>query len=217
MAISVVQSASSTNLSSGTTAGNCVIIAAGNNSSSVAPSAPKLGGSTGNFTTAVVSTIYGPDSNSHYSSVAIFYDPSCAGGQTTISGTGFGVYDVYEISGLGACTVDTSGSNGATTGSSFTVTAGGATTAAVEFWVICTVAVNLSNAYSPAPYSSPWTAGPFDSYYQITSSTGTPSGSGSGFSSIVRAGVIAAFKPAPGPVAAQSVNARQAVKRAAYY
>jgi hypothetical protein len=100
MAISLVQAKSATGtsatsltvtLNSNTTAGNCLVVCVGTEESTDNPtvSGITLGGSAGNFASA--STAY----NNTYINAAIWIDPDCAGGQTSVvismtGGTGSG-------------------------------------------------------------------------------------------------------------------------------
>ena len=104
MAISVVQSAYSTtaysaSFTSGTTAGNCVIACIIGYDTGMSISGVTLGGSAGNFASAVQGYL-----SADYAFSAIWVDPNCAGGQTAVAATVsatevYGLY-IFEVAGL---------------------------------------------------------------------------------------------------------------------
>ena len=123
-----------------TTAGNCLIVCIdGYNSSALSQSVSgvTLGGSAGNFSQMVTNT-------TTLTFVAIWADPNCAGGQTTvvISGTNLstssgagGYVVVYEVSGLATASVLDQSSSATGTSTAWSSGATATTTQASEFWV----------------------------------------------------------------------------------
>ena len=219
MAPSLVQSKSATaasvttvtvTLTSSTTAGNCLIVAV---VTSASPSNPTvsgitLGGAAGNF--AQSATAGNPSVDSE--SVFIWADPNCAGGQTAVSVTlsaASGSCNVWvmEWSGLVTSTpVDKTAGQAQSAVTSWSSTATATTTQASEVAVGAVGTFNGTGVGTITGPSSPWTnlaqvtsasthvgllAG-----YNILSSTGTVTYSGTFASSSDGATAVATFKAA---------------------
>ena len=223
MTITVVQSAqnlgndSSTGnptvtvtLGSPTTAGNCLLVAVlttgtGNNP---AVSGITLGSSGDTFTSLI-------SNGSGTSDViaAIFADPGCSGGQTTVtvttsggSGTGYMNVSVLEVSGLVTSAGSLLDKSSGATGSGSTSWSSGTTattTQAAEFWIGCGGTYYTATITGP---SSPWTNlatqdGPqlhTVAGYQVTSATGTATYSGTFSVSENSGAVVVTLKGASG-------------------
>lgn len=178
-------------LNSATVAGNCLVVCIGTQQGTTNPtvSGVTLGGSAGNF--AAAATAY----NSSFDNAAIWVDPNCAGGQTSVvisftGGSGTGVTYaawVMEWSGIsGSSPVDQS-SDGNGAGTSFSSGATGTTVQAAEL----VVGVDANNTSTPTGPSSPWTnltvlsvtsgvtTMKLIASYQVASATGTFTYSGS--------------------------------------
>jgi len=194
VAVAFVQAASNTGtstvtvtLGSPTTAGNCLVacIAMGNASGTASVASVKLGGAADNWSQlkAVGDLAVGAEQ------LAVWADPSCAGGQTAVAVTLnvalVSLVWVFEFSGVAAsavldqsATFDSAGG----TNSTFSVTSG-ATTQASEVAVGCVYGFNTTIT---GP-SSPWvneatitsTTRTLQAGYDILSSTGTVTYSGS--------------------------------------
>ena len=195
MSIAFVQAASNTaaassvtvTLGSATTAGNCVIacIALGNGSSTSAVSSVTLGGSAGNFSQikAVGDLAVGAEQ------LAIWVDPNCAGGQTSVAitqTTGLVTMAwVFEFSGLAlSALLDQSATfdSAVGTNSTFSITSG-ATTRASELAVGCAYAFSTTITGPSSPWVNEATLSQgndrLQASYNILSSTGTVTYSGS--------------------------------------
>ena len=195
MSIAFVQAASNTaaassvtvTLGSATTAGNCVIacIALGNSSSTSAVSSVTLGGSAGNFSQikAVGDLAVGAEQ------LAIWVDPNCAGGQTSVAitqTTGLVTMAwVFEFSGLAlSALLDQSATfdSAVGTNSTFSITSG-ATTRASELAVGCAYAFSTTITGPSSPWVNEATLSQgndrLQASYNILSSTGTVTYSGS--------------------------------------
>lgn len=172
MAISLVQSkiGSTTSgstltvtLNSGTTAGNCVVVALmflGSTTNPSGVSGITLGGSAGNFASAIIEGA----SSTTTPGTAIWTNPNCAGGQTAVaitltggSGTIGMIAFVYEVSGVASTSVvdKTQGTTKSSNSTSFTSNATATTTNAVEFWVGIGASASGSALTLTGP-SSPW-------------------------------------------------------------
>jgi len=227
VAISVVQSkvildASSGSFSSATTAGNCVVVAitADNTSNvTITTTGVTLGGSAGNFAQAAATQSGFADSVTTYA--GIWVDPSCAGGQTAIaatvtngvftSGNGTGLI-IYELSGVtSASPVDRTSTGNATTGTALSSGTTATTTQAVE-----AVIGVLSSYASMSAYGSGYTnltiAEGSNVYgaagYQVTSTTGTFSYTGTQGVSGPWAAVVVTLKSLSGGPSAVAGTAR---------
>jgi hypothetical protein len=129
-----------------------------------------LGGSAGNWASQVTLT------TALAGQVALWADPNCAGGQTSVAITQNGpgaslAAQVYEISGLVTTSpLDASSSNGPTslTTSSWTSNASGTTTQATE------IAIGVVGGYNNAGSSTTLTgpSSPWTNETQVTPSTG---------------------------------------------
>lgn len=208
MAITVVQAAQNINATefqtsvtvtfgSATTAGNCVVAVIGGRVNGYSGLSLTLGGSAGNFSKLTdVSILSGA------AFLAAWADPSCAGGQTTVTATLNGgdqiissmMIEVYEVSGVASAGVlDQSGTASGGNISSISVSTGTTATAS-EFWCGAVWAETSSPPLSGP--SSPWANQPamnigggnsiwMVSGSEIASSTGaatysgTPAASGS--------------------------------------
>lgn len=218
-------------LGSATTAGNCLVVATQGADSSVnqAVSGITLGGSAGNFA-ALVSPIGTAGTTAGI--VDMWADPNCAGGQTSVVVTWAGNNSheiqvfVYEFSGLATSSLlDKSSTNFTTSpGGTWTSNATATTTQAVELWF---GAVGSLNGTTTGP-SSPWinssqlgaTGRTLLVGYQITSSTGTATYSGTfSVSQFSEVGVVTLHSPSGAavngtvqPVATFPVPRRQAAR-----
>lgn len=207
MSISLVQSAhagnSTASFSSPTTAGNCVVVAVTDENGASAISGVTLGGSAGNFTQA--GSIFG---NSCLA--AIWVDPNCAGGQTSVNFTATGLSDpnmaIYEFSGVAASSVVDKTSSSTGPGSSTAWSSGStATTSQANEVYIGATATGQPGATVISGPGSPWTNVTVTDAlksifgYQIASSTGTPAYSGTAsFSDSQWASLIVTLKGAAG-------------------
>jgi hypothetical protein len=140
---------------------------------------------------------------------AIWADPDCAGGQTTVSvnfgggsvNTGTGIV-ILEVSGLASSSVaDRASSGTGTSGSSWSSGTTLTTTAARELWVGVITVNTFSNTVTQP--GAPWTSLAFSNgagaAYQIVSSTGTAAFAGTQTQGNGWASVVATFLPAPPP------------------
>lgn len=182
-------------LDAATTAGNALVVmiaTSGTTSNPTSVSAVTLGGSADNF--AQVST-YGSASDAAIG--ACWLDLNCAGGQTSVAitvaggtGTLATLASVYEWSGLYPVSPFDQTSNGVSTGStSWSSGTSPTTTQATEVWFGAVFTTESSAGTITGP-SSPWTnlaqvsqtQGSFEdrwmSGYQVVSSTGTATYSG---------------------------------------
>ena len=218
MAITLVQATSGSHGTGSTTltltftnpvtAGNMIIVCWQSCSTGTNPtlSGITIGGSADNF--AVVKT----ETNSNAGNVAIWADPNCAGGGTSLvitqSGTGGGQSAfAYEVSGLAtsAATDKTAGGTGSSGAWSSGATA--TTTNANEFWVGMCSSTDGSTMAGPA---SPWTNETAItqtvsiltvrsvSGYQIASSTGAATYSGTSSGNDGWGAAVATFLPSSG-------------------
>lgn len=232
MAISLVQHASAmtggsatvTVTLSSTTAGSCLIMCGLSQvTSGSAFTGVTLGGSAGNWAAQVT------DQTAPIGTVAIWADPNCAGGQTSVvvtqSAADLMAVDVYEVSGLALTSpLDKTSQNaiaGTQSTQAWTSNATATTTQASEFWVGITGGYNnLFTAVTVTGPSSPWTneaqltpvTGVFSlSGYQITSSTGAATYSGTANTTgtnLFYIAIAATFQPAAAVVAGPGVTAR---------
>lgn len=214
-------------LGSNTTAGNALVvmtITAGSTNGSI--SGITLGGAAGNFASEVV---FGT-SGSH-AIASCWSDPDCAGGQTSVvisnsggSGTQTTLAWVYEISGMPSTgpLLDPGVSAGVSSSgsvSSWTLGPTSTTSQAVEVWL--GVAGGNVSGTSVGTYTgpaSPWanetqqgvSGASFSlggiSGYQVTSSTGTASYSGSVTPTSTIEGLVVALKAATGNTSSGSVG-----------
>lgn len=195
MPVSVVQTASNTGtstvtvtLGSSTTAGNCLVacIAMGSGGGLATVSGVTLGGAADHWAqlAAAGNLLTGAEQ------LAVWADPNCAGGQTavaiTVSGAAVTLAQVFEASGIAASSVldqsATADSGGATSGPAFSLSTG-STAQASELAIACTYGYNQT-VTGP---SSPWvneatlasTTRDLQASYQILSSAGTVTYSGS--------------------------------------
>jgi hypothetical protein len=186
VAISVVQSKSGTgttlSFTSATTAGNCIVVGYTDEIGAETPTGVTLGGAAGNFAQLVAAAATPVEFNGV---VALWADPSCAGGQTaisvTVSGSNAPAVWAIEVSGLVPSSpldkeTSSSGSSGSwSSGSTAT------TSQATELWVGACCDIGVGNAPPITGPSSPWvnttvtnaSADPQIFGYQIASSTGT--------------------------------------------
>lgn len=166
-----------------TTAGNTLVVCVMSYSFTAQGSVSgiTLGGSAGNFSQLCAAH---ETNGTFWSDTFIWADPNCAGSQTAIvvSGTNLtitsgGLVVVYEVSGLGTAVLDVS-STGNGNSASYSSGTTGTTATASEFWV---GAVGAGNFITKP--GSPWTdsgggVSEAASGYQIVSSTGTATYSG---------------------------------------
>ena len=203
-------------LGSPTTAGNCLVVAAVTTSVGTATtvSGVTLGGSADNF-----GSLYSEGNPATSNSVLTWWaDPNCAGGQTSVvvstaggSGTGYIAASVFEVSGLAStlgALLDQSSGNDHTASNvtSFTSNATGTTANPNELWLGLVGSYNLHPTFTGP--SSPWnnlaqqtTNAALSSLagYQIVSSTGTATYSGTMTSADYVAAVITLNGAAPAP------------------
>ena len=170
-----------------TIAGNCLLVliaSKGSSGSAASVSGITLGGSAGNF--ASLAAAHGTDGFTDWADAFAWADPSCAGGQTAVSvsgsnlgvGSGIGGVTVLEISGIAASSPLDKSSTGNGQSSSFASGATATTTVAAELWAA--IAATPGSATGP---ESPWTdesppGSAAAAAYQVVSSTGTASYSG---------------------------------------
>ena len=198
MAISVVHTTASNTATTtipATTAGNCLVVCVdsfGGSTQSV--TGITLGGSAGNFSQLIA---VGGAASLPFS--AIWADPNCAGGQTSvvISGTGLSLISgdggvvIYEISGLASSSVLDQSSSGTTaSGTTFSSGTSGTTALANEIYV-----GTADGSPTMAGPSSPWTntvngGNAAVSGYQIVSATGTATYAGTSGSGTTSAAVV---------------------------
>lgn len=221
MPISFVQQASNTGtstvtvtLGSNTTAGNCLVvcIALGSAGSLASVASVKLGGVADNFSQlkAVGDLTTGAEQ------LAVWADPNCAGGQTAVAITlnvaAVSLAYVFEFSGVAAssildqsATFDSAGG----TNSTFSVTSG-TTTQASEVAVGCVYGFNTTIT-GPA---SPWvneatitsTTRNLQASYNILSSTGTQTYSGSFGAAAFNGQILVTLKAAAAVAAAAAIT-----------
>ena len=134
-----------------TTAGNCIVVCAGNYSTASGTDLTgiTLGGSAGNFG----KLISVPTTSALNQGCAIWADPDCAGGQTSVVVTLNGTHALsavaYEVSGLVTSAVlDQSSASSGTSGSSWTSGTTGMTTLASEAWF---GVASVYNAFAAEP------------------------------------------------------------------
>lgn len=149
------------NLTSPTTAGNCLVVAVamGNSTTNPTVSGITLGGAAGNFAAAVTL------SNNADANVAIWTDQNCAGGQTAVAvtlnagtgaGNGYDVY-VYEFSNVATSSaVDKTASAGAGSGN-FSSGSTGTLASANEVAIGIGAGIGAVGAPTVAGPASPWT------------------------------------------------------------
>ena len=190
------------NFSSNTTTGNTIIVCVTAKGSTANPgvSGITIGGNADSFTYAQFFS-----NNSEYDA-EIWYDAGCLGGQTSVvisfsGGTG-GTYStaaqIYEMPG--GLSYDTSTGSAATTGTTWTSTATATTTQAKEIWF------GAARTHSTATVTGAWTSvvnalsngTNHAAAYQIVTSTGTATFSGTQTSGLYTA-VVVAFYPASEP------------------
>src|ERR1035441_10193259 len=203
-----------------TTAGNCLVVCIASYGSGLIGSISgiTLGGSAGNF--AALAAVNGAANGSDSNGAFIWADPNCAGGQTSvvISGSdlsvasGSGGVVIYEISGLPTSSVLDKASTGGDSviGTAWSSGATATTTVANEIWIGC-----AATDYDGTGPSSPWTntvlgGGIGLAGYQIVTSvgaatySGTQSTSGTWAAAVVTLVAAAggpAFQPTTIPVA----------------
>lgn len=222
MALTVVQAqvisaAASGSFSSPTTAGNTVIVAVATvNTSNVALSVSgvTLGGAAGNFGQVVAEQSAYASGETQFT--AIWADPDCAGGQTTVAVSGSNLalattgngFVIMEVAGLVttslAALVDQTAVDTATTGTAVSSGTTAATSQASEIAVAA-----FSTDYSMSGFTAGWTTEEIlasgSSYaaaaYQVLTSTGTVSCGCTQGSSGVWAGCVATFKANVGTTA----------------
>jgi hypothetical protein len=215
---SLVQSVSGTTtgttisltLPQNTAAGNCLIITVVTSATPANPtvSGITLGGSAGNFAQAATAGSTGADAQTSF----IWADPNCAGGQTAISislttgNTGSANATAMEWSGLALSSVtdQTAGSPNGTSSTSWSSTASGTTTQAFEVAIGCVGAFNASGIGTITGPSSPWTNLTQETSasthvglltgYQVLSSTGTVTYSGTFAATSAYAALVVTFK-----------------------
>lgn len=229
MTINIVQfqtfgDALSGSFSNPTSAGNCVIVFINvfNNTDGDTPSTSgcTLGGSGGNFTKAAEAV--SGYSGTNYALATIWVNPGCAGGQTAIGLTGnnlqynadYGIM-IMEVSGLAAASVvdkTSTGNNEASTSWSSGTTA--TTTIPSELWVGASTPTGGSISNPGSPWTVDTYTGGIGNGYQIVSSTGTATFSGTQGANAWAAAVVT-LKSAPNPTL-HPVLVQQAVKRAAF-
>lgn len=180
MTILVVHSTSSTSSPvtiPSTTAGNCLVVCvssypSGGGAQSV--SGVTLGGSAGNFSQLAAT-------GTTFSFAAIWADPDCAGGQTSVAVSGSNLLiwgiQVYEVSGLTVAAVLDQSAAATSTGTSWSSGATAATTQAGEIWIGC-----AQTGTAITGPGSPWTTTAGSTWscagYQIVTSTGAAMFSG---------------------------------------
>ena len=185
--VNITKSNSLTPTIPSTTAGNCLLVliaSKGSSGSAASVSGITLGGSAGNF--ASLAAAHGTDGFTDWADAFAWADPSCAGGQTAVSisgsnlgvGSGIGGVTVLEISGIAASSPLDKSSTGNGQSSSFASGATATTTVAAELWAA--IAATPGSATGPG---LPWTdesppGGAAAAAYQVVSSTGTASYSG---------------------------------------
>src|ERR1035441_3016083 len=191
-----------------TTAGNCLVVCIASYGSGLIGSISgiTLGGSAGNF--AALAAVNGNPVGSDSSAAFIWADPNCAGGQTSvvISGSdlsvasGGGGVVIYEISGLPTSSVlDKSSTGGdSTIGSAWSSGATATTTVANEIWIGCG-----ATDYTGTGPSSPWTntvpgSGLGRAGYQIVTSVGAATYSGTQSTSGTWAAAVVTLKASGG-------------------
>lgn len=195
-------------LGSNTTAGNCLVVCVATNNTTTTISGITLGGSAGNFSQIVSQA--SPAVFGSGASCFIWADPNCAGGQTsvvvTFSASVKAAVDVYEFSGLVASSVLDKSSTASGTSTSWTSGTTATTALAAEAWV-GVVAIDDNTGTPTGPFSS-WTNETAQglggatatlqeiSGYQITSSTGTATYSGSYAAAADYAGAVVTLKGA---------------------
>jgi hypothetical protein len=191
MAISVVQSQSGSaggsftdtltiTLTSATTAGNCLVVVAGNDSAQTI-SGITLGGSAGNFANAA--------GVANSAEVEIWTDQNCAGGATSVVITWTGSFSnltavVYEVAGLlTSAAVDKTATNSGT-GTPWNSGTTATTTQASEIW-IGGYQNNAATSDTVTGPSSPWVntqvnqaSRYLEAGYKIVSATGAATYSG---------------------------------------
>lgn len=233
MAVAFVQTAGSANASatttvtatfgSSTTAGNCVVAVIGRRTTT-AVTGVTLGGSAGNF--AELTSIV----NGSVTSIHVWADPSCAGGQTSVVATGSSnigmAMTIYEFSGVAAASpLDQKSTGSGTSSTSFTSGATPTTTLGDEAWVggaCIPVTGTLTGPSSPwaneAQQASTTNVITLRSGFQVATSIGAATYSGTISTSttycaavVTLLGIAAAALPSP------PVVISQAVKRAAFY
>ncbi len=203
----------SVTLSSPTTAGNYLAVCFIPVSHTAAPTGVTLGGSADNFTQIVAAAGAGYP-------VAIWGDPSCAGGQTSVAVQGYtpGSNDgivVFEFSGVASLDQSSAASNN--TGGTYDSGTTAATASAAEAWV--GAVANQAGGVLGLP-GSPWTNYQPGSHvaagYQITTATGTADYSGPNAGGGFWGAAVVTLQGPP-PPSLSRIFLGQAVKRAAFY
>lgn len=235
----VVQSKALTGAGSGTlsgsfttatTAGNCIIVALGFYSPTAAilsVSSVTLGGVAGNFGQVVFTQSASGTANTM--AAAIWADPNCAGGQTSVSVTvaggsaqfsAVGGYVIYEVSGLAAtlaALTDKTSTGNATTGTTTSSGATATTTNVLDF-IIGSVADFNNITTDPVSWNNTAEAGAGyagEAGYQVPGTTGTFTYSAVQSTSSTWASVVAALLPPPvGSRANAVIQANPLVKSA---
>lgn len=207
-------------LGSGTTAGNCLVacIAMGNGGTLASVSSVKLGGAADNW--AQLKAV--GDLTTGAEQLAVWADPNCAGGQTavaiTVTGAAVTLAYVFEFSGIATASIldqfgtfDSAGG----TGSTFSVSTGGATTQASELAVGCVYGFSTTITGPGSPWVNQATltstTRTLQAGYDILSSTGTVTYSGSFGAAAFNGQVLVTLKAAAGaasgpPVSLVAVN-----------
>ena len=188
-----------------TTAGNCLIVCVCSDNNTAAITGMTLGGSAGNFG-QLISPVVGVNET-----VNIWADPNCAGGQTSvvISGTNLGLGSVdggvtiYEVSGLVATLAALLDKSSSGTGiGNFSSGTTATTTQASEIWIGANLNFGGSITGPGVPWANVTPTGDCITGYQIVSSTGTATYSGSGgggyAAAVVTLKAAAAAAAAPG-------------------
>lgn len=223
MAPSLVQSQSATGgasspltvtLGSPTTAGNCLIVTfVGSSATNPSITGITLGGSAGNFAQVLTAGSVSTDA----CTVQVWADPGCAGGQTAVAvsfspATTSVCITVMEWSGLAASSpADQTASQVNDAGTtSWSSTATGTTTQASEVAIGCVGGFNGSGIGTISGPGSPWTNLAQETSasahvglltgYQVLSSTGTVTYSGTFAASSEYTAAVATFKAAASSV-----------------
>ena len=230
MTITVVQQVTATNFTasfaSPTTAGNCLVVGFTDQNGAANLSGVTIGSSADNWANLITQ-------DSATSMAALWADPSCIGGQTTITVSAFGITDptinIFELAGVATSSPLETANAGS--GNSTAWNSGSITTATAGD-ILLGVYSNGNNAAIVSGPGSPWNnTSAFDSFgdknlygYQILTGTGTFAYSGNAsFPTSPWAAAIAALKPAAGgggspvnvnlPVASITIQVRPLVPR----
>ena len=212
--VAIVQTASNTGnavtvtLGSPTTASNCLVacVALGSGGSLASVTSIKLGGSADNW--AQLKAV--GDLTTGAEQLAVWADPNCAGGQTSVvmqpAVANTNVMYVFEASGIAPSSIldqfGTADSGGSQTGPSFSVSTGGATTQASELAVGCVYGYNQTITGPSSPWVNESTVSngtrTLQAGYQILSSTGTVTYSGTLGGSTYNGQILVTLKAAGG-------------------